>query len=581
MGLLSDYKEKKKKEQEEKAYRERYKEFLKVEDDIKNRMDQIPPDYKGVINKLGGISVRPAYADTILALCYSRAYSAEGGELSKAFEILKPRYELVKQNERNIKDREVSIAIYEMAGGLDDENLHRRFNYFLRASEIEIPETSPSYFRVIPQLCRVEMASMYLDGAGTTKDVGEAKKILSDIIDNGLIPKGYDEYSVADRLLKEILQQEEKERDRENDRRLYYEVIQKKVEELLKENPPKYDKVKEALRNYESASSCIPDEAKLYHAISIWEAMEQNKDLTEEQKKAEKDSFNNIINSVNKWFAYKSAALCYYKSLAESGSDAAKWLELGMECHTVYTIYDEELHRKCLSEYIGYQAERSRRLGVDAMNIRNGAGKDNYKSMMKAACQLVQYSYDEAVSNKYGEEIELWKTVLDECQGDIHSYALFALSALMKDYEENSDYRGGDFIGQLSVKHLKELGDYNYTGDGKNKYLGYLFYKRLLRSEEKKSGSDDILEILNRVISYCIHNDDMTGADVYGDYVIVQEKGRRKASACSRIHAWMLDGNNGYFITDDRPDEDGKYSDHDRINADAFRATVIYDGVLG
>lgn len=52
-------------------------------------------------------------------------------------------------------------------------------------------------------------------------------------------------------------------------------------------------------------------------------------------------------------------------------------------------------------------------------------------------------------------------------------------------------------------------------------------------------------------------------------------------SEYDQIFAWMLCCNNGYFITDDRPDEKGRYTDNDRIKADAFRASVVYDGVLG
>ncbi len=47
------------------------------------------------------------------------------------------------------------------------------------------------------------------------------------------------------------------------------------------------------------------------------------------------------------------------------------------------------------------------------------------------------------------------------------------------------------------------------------------------------------------------------------------------------MHIWALSKNSGYFLTDDRPDEDGKYTDHGRIHDGAYLATCIYDGVLG
>ncbi|MBQ8138786.1 MAG: hypothetical protein IJ195_04950 [Lachnospiraceae bacterium] len=47
------------------------------------------------------------------------------------------------------------------------------------------------------------------------------------------------------------------------------------------------------------------------------------------------------------------------------------------------------------------------------------------------------------------------------------------------------------------------------------------------------------------------------------------------------IPYWALSANSGYFIFDDRPDENGKYTDNGRIPENAWDVTCIYDGVLG
>ena len=158
------------------------------------------------------------------------------------------------------------------------------------------------------------------------------------------------------------------------------------------------------------------------------------------------------------------------------------------------------------------------------------------------------------------------------------------ISALAEQLCQNSSLSASRslLLEKFSIQELRDYGYFNFNGVGKNPRIGYYFYDALISDKEKAASKlcdKEIALCLNSLISYCMSNDNISDALDYGQYAL--DIRCLVPSEFSYVFAWMMSCNNGYFLTDDRPDEEGRYTDNDRIRADAFRASVIYDGVLG
>ena len=574
MGILKNLKEKKKRERERERDRERcldYAEYL---------MNKIPPDYDEALKQLSSISQTLTQdAVNILALCYAEA--DEGGSISKAREITEPIYERT----RKLKDEDgilpyelINNAIYEWAMGWHFDGEELGFEHLKKGAEIVIPDDEPEYFRVIPQFCRARMAYAYYKGEGIDKNIGEAKKICSDILDNTLIPEGYaKKYELVKLILENILKDEEIARHEEEIAIHEEEVarqnaeIREVIEGLLKLNPPSYRTVKETLEGF--GYELLPDVGKLYLAISILKELEQKSELTEEQKKDGMEKASAILDSIET----DSAALWYYRSLGKSGDERAECLRRGARYKKETNIFDKESRKICLINYADHLFDEAKALEIDFMKIESGAGSEIYNEMTGIAAAFSDASFN--------TDLDLWKKTSDEHSGALHSYSRYAISALVKKYDKKNNDRAQRrrfLLERFSAKELMDYGFFNFKDNGDNKYIGYLFFDALLHDKEKAENElsgDEITTVLNYVIVYCLNNDDMIDAFYFGDYAL--EKRNYSAMVDTHVQAWMLSDNDGYFLTEDRPDEKGRYSDHDRIRTRAFRASVIYDGVLG
>ncbi len=575
MGFWSDYKKKKEKERRKKEYRKQYAEYFEVEDDIKSRMRQIPPDYEGVANILKDIKELPYDAEIILALCYSR------NSPSKALDIVKPRYEYAKeQGEKDLYS--VEIAIYEYAMGHFLTGKDSR-SHFYSGTKIDIPKYKPAYFCVIPALCRAEEAWKWYSEASTKGDVEYAIRLCRSILDDGLIPEGYYEYSLVKMMLEGKAQdgiakknEEKKRLEEEQERKLaqiteqYNETLHEKVEKLLQEDPPKYSEVKDLFYEYKQS---IPDEGKLYLAISTWNDMQLKKDLTEDQKRVEKVVFEALIDSINT----NSAALWYYRSLNKTGKEAAECLRRGAWCSKETNIFDKELRIKCLKKYGEFLFNEAISSGTNLIDIETGEGKTVYNEMKQIACALV--------GDSYADEFELWNRIEKEQEGAICSYVRYVIAALIKQIEKNDRAyaRRKVLLNKFTLEEISDYGNYYFDGAGNDKYIGYLFYDAILSEKGNASlkiGIDSYCEILNSILPYCLNNGYMMDGYSYGDYILKYRRSKSLDEIHMPVHAWIMQGNNGYFLIDDRPDENGKYSDGGRVRADAFRASVVYDGAL-
>ncbi len=464
MGVWSDFKKKRERAQKHKEYLRTYAEYLQVEDDVQRMMNEIPPDEKGVIEKLKDIKTLTCEAEAMLALCYARRNP------SKTLEIVKQKYEWDK-GRGDKPSFPVEVAIYEYTMGYK-ENGTESFSHFSKGREVTIPSYEPEYFRVIPQLCKACMAAKYFYGDGVNKSNYMAKMYCSNILENDLIPEGYSERALVNRIMKEIAEEEEAERRKE-------------------------EQEKERARQKE----------------------EQEKERArqkEEQEKAERAS-------------------------------------------------PEKYVKKLLSQ-VQYNSK-----GIE---IEKGEGKKIYDEMKQVVCALTGKSYS--------DDFELWKDMLSSSiNEDLHKYAFYAVSALVMQYDKESgeSERRRLLQEKFSNSQLKELAKFNYKDSG-NELLGHYFYDALLTKKGTGTIDDDGLFASDYLIYYCVKYDYMKDAYFYGDYALRARELAEK-DYCYHIHDWMMQGNNGYFLTDDRPDENGMYTDHGRIRAGAFRASAIYDGVLG
>lgn len=588
MGFWSDFKKNRERAQRHKEYVRKYADYLKVEDDVKRMMNETPPDKKGVIDILKDIETIPNDAENMLALCYASR------DPSKALEIVKMEYELdKKRGDKPVYP--VEDAIYEYAMGYMKSGIES-FSHFSKGGSIVIPSYEPEYFKVIPHLCKVCKAAIFFYGDGVEKSNDMAKMYCRNILEKDLIPEGYSERALAERIMKEIAEEEEAERRKEEQEKekarqeeeqkkerelveeeragilsmakdLYDKDYQEKVESLLQEETPKYSEVKDIL--YKFGTAILPDTGKLYLAVSIRKAMELNEDLTEEQKKAEKDSFEKILYSIET----ESAALNYYKSLDKSKEVYEKYIKKGAKCAEQTNIYDRELRKECLKKY-AENLYRGDIFGTKKQEIETGEGKQLYDEMKWAACAYT--------GKTYSDDFELWNDILSDILSEgLYKYAFYAVALLVKRFDKNNGEAERRRLLQekYSDFKLKKLGYFHFKESG-YKNLGYYFYDALLSKKGTETIDTDGLTASEFLISYCTNNDYMKDAYFYGDYAL-RARGLTEKDYCYHIHDWMMQGNNGYFLTDDRPDENGMYTDNGRIRAGAFRASVIYDGVLG
>ncbi len=613
MGILKDLQEKREKEkkekereikrkQREKEYKEKYAVYVAVEDDISRMMDQVPPDYVGVnkvMNKIKDSPI-PEAGKAIWALCQA---ACNVNFNVRAF--LGDEYDFDTITNSFGKYNEGITALYEwsLAQNAHDE---KKFDHFQKGSNIEVASYKPDYYRVIPQLCRVGLARCYYHGEGTRQDFNKAKTICKDIIENSLIPKGYKEYADAERIMNAIAEYEESERARieeekrkEEEEKRFEEEAKRKDEEikrltiqlfnerfredvvkLLQEDPPKYKEVKELLSEYEDK---LPDEGKLYLAISIFKEMiEHNKELSRDQNVADGKRFINILNSIEN----ESSTLWYYRSFVEIvrsrfdiSSEGTVYgrsycFAHGARLEEDTNIFDKESRAKCLVELAKYEFEKAKNDKAEITEIKEGTGEKLYDEMKRIACALVDGSYD--------DDFELWKEAKQiEVLEPYSWYALSALALeLCKDHDPNPYTRRDRLLEKFSLRELIDFGNFNLRE--KNEKLGYYFFDALMSDIDKAASiltDKGFATCLSVLIRYCVNNDLMQDAIRYGNYAL--EKRCVAPSEYNLILAFMLSFNNGYFMTDDRPDEKGRYTDNDRIKADVFRASVIYDGVLG
>lgn len=214
-------------------------------------------------------------------------------------------------------------------------------------------------------------------------------------------------------------------------------------------------------------------------------------------------------------------------------------------------------------------------------NIETGEGKALYQEMTRAVQGLYGFKAPDS-------EFEIWKDVINyKAVGRygksdfLYYYAFEVIITLLKKQNIDADqYTRRRLLDGFDIEKLKDIGN-KLWHDKNDQKMAVYFYEYIIR---KGMATEEDLNLIERAIRYCVNNNEKEKAFFFGNYVIEKFHTSKKLALSNGIYkeilGWMCCRNNGYFLTDDRPDENGQYTDHGRIVNEAFYASAFFDGVL-